>query len=54
MYDVVVIFGFQLELVCGQSWLNQLSTTIYMVGVLIGASLSGVLSDRLVYKTPTV
>ncbi len=38
----------QFELVCSYSWLNQLSSTGFMLGMLLGSVLSGILSDRFV------
>ena len=39
----------QFDLVCGDEWQISFVSTVYLFGVLIGAPLSGVLSDKYAY-----
>ncbi|KAK2140707.1 hypothetical protein LSH36_1273g00022, partial [Paralvinella palmiformis] len=40
------------NLVCDSSWMSELTSTIYMGGVLVGSLISGVISDRFGRKLP--
>ena len=46
IYNLIVHNSFQFGLVCGQEYLVQLASTLFMGGVLFGALASGVVSDR--------
>ena len=41
-----MFLAIQFDLVCGQEYLNQFVSTIYMAGTLIGGFFSGAMSDR--------
>ena len=43
LYD---FFDFQFSLVCGDNWLVTLAQSLYMLGIFMGASVSGIVSDK--------
>ena len=42
----MIWFCFKFDLVCGKEWQITLAQSLYMIGIFISASLSGMISDR--------